>query len=97
MTHGARFVLVLLVGLAAFAAFMAVVLSHAKAQQVLCMPERAMLDYLMRDFDEHVIVRADQRIILTRSHAGTWSLLRVDKGIACMSDSGINSDVERGV
>jgi hypothetical protein len=97
MTHGARFVLVLLVGLAVFAGFMAMVLSHAKAQAVLCMPERAMLDMLMQRFDEHVIVRADQRIILTRSHAGTWSLLKVDKSIACMSDSGINSEVERGV
>lgn len=72
------------------------------AQTQLCLPTHAFLENLRKSFNEFPVFRArvdgERSIIITRSDGqGTWTLLQVSGGQACMTASGNESRFDKGV
>lgn len=75
----------------------------APAQQgQFCDSERAMLDMLFRNYSEFPVFRGDagqgRTLILTRADGeGSWTLLTVTNGRACISAAGPRSRFDGGI
>ncbi|WP_395451216.1 hypothetical protein ACHMW7_16320 [Aminobacter sp. UC22_36] len=71
----------------------------ADAQQ-MCAPEAAALKDLQKRFGEFVIMRGkipDGEVIITRSNDGSWSVVVVQKAMACLTMGGKHSEIDKGV
>lgn len=67
--------------------------------QALCGPAPAVLRALL-DHGEAVLMTATMmtgKIVVTRSHDGSWSVVTVIGGTACILMSGKKSELDRGV
>jgi len=89
--------------IAAMFAALILVTEPSKAQQrQFCDSERALLDMLFRNFTEFPVFRGDgthgRKFILTRADGeGSWTLIIVSEGNACIADAGARSKFDKGV
>lgn len=86
---------------ALFASLAIFVMTFPAIAQGLCDTERAMLDILLRNHNEFPVFRAEvgsmQRLILTRSDSGTWTLLISSGDKFCVGAAGSTSRFDKGV
>lgn len=72
----------------------------AQSQAVACAPLQRVLKLLRDRHNEFVVMTANAEthlVYLTASDAGTWSLLKVIGGNACLVDAGRNAEWMKGV
>lgn len=86
----------------AIAALLFVATTSDAQQRQFCDSERAMEDMLYRNFTEFKVWAGDvaqgRKLILTRADGeGSWTLLTVTEGKACISAAGPRSRFDRGI
>lgn len=92
-----RIVMIVLAGLIAMCVIALLTLA-ASAQQQFCGPKHAMLHELEVRYDEFPAMHLDsgKDFIVTRSANGSWTLLKIEDGKACVIGAGSRSRYDRG-
>lgn len=69
------------------------------AQQPFCAPRHVMLNELEKRYAEFPVMHLDsgKDFIITRSDDGSWTLLKIEGGKACVIGAGSRSRFDKGV
>ena len=72
----------------------------ASAQQRICGPEQIILSQIFAEHGEVEIWRGQANVgeaVMTAAPDGSWTILAVNNGIACIVSGGLTSEFDRGV